>query len=279
MENIHLSNAINYIEFLRTCGYYVSLSGFEDRFEPYTKDLLSYEIHLHSICNYLKQCKGTQGMCVANKRRLTNAHVNRVIYSCCYAGVEEYVIPVIYEDVPIINVNVSGYRDTLEKSKERKNQIAKLCDQDFKRLYKELSTTPPTKENVLSFVKPLEYMLVELYKHCKENKSNKSKSTKVIYLKAMEYIHENYMHKLSCESIAKELNYSTSYLRYIFKCEGVTSINKQINNIRLERAKYLLESTSQSITEIAYSCGFCDSNYFSTTFKAKYGKSPKKIRS
>ena len=80
MENIHLSNAINYLEFLRACGYHVSLSGFEDRFEPYTDKLLSYEIHLHSICNYLKQNKSTKGMCVANKKRLTNFFVSLFYY-------------------------------------------------------------------------------------------------------------------------------------------------------------------------------------------------------
>ena len=56
-------------------------------------------------------------------------------------------------------------------------------------------------------------------------------------------------------------------------------VGDYINNFRLEKAKELLISTSMNISEIAYSCGFASPNYFSTTFKSKYGLSPKDFRS
>jgi len=279
MEATILKDIINYMDFLRGCGYSISLSCFENRFEPYTTELLPHEIHLHSVCSYLKQNAKTMGKCVQNKRKLNNAQIREPLYSCCYAGVEEYVLPVIYEGKAIMCINISGYRGNLQKSKYRMEKVSELCDAHFIDAYNELSLFPPRLEHVISFAKPLEYMIIDLYKSCLEINDRKNTSqTKIIYLKAMEYIHENYMHKISCDSLAKEVNYSPSYLRYVFKKECNSSVNKQINEIRLQRAGYLLLNTTLSVTEIALSCGFWDSNYFSTAFKSRYGVSPKLYR-
>lgn len=50
-----------------------------------------------------------------------------------------------------------------------------------------------------------------------------------------------------------------------------------LSNFRLEKAKYLLETQSANINEIAYQCGFNTPQYFSTIFKKKYGMSPSSI--
>ena len=47
---------------------------------------------------------------------------------------------------------------------------------------------------------------------------------------------------------------------------------------RMERAKILLLSTDMKNYEIAESLGFEDANYFSTSFKKKYGISPNQYK-
>lgn len=270
-----LNDITDYIEFLRNCGYGISLSCFFNKFEPYTQRLLEYEIHTHSVCSYLKSNKSTMGKCQANKMKLGKVTFSGTYYSCCYAGVEEYVIPVTDNEIFLMCINVSGYRDNLQLSKERKNKIAKLCDQRFHLLYSELLTNVPTENEVMRFIAPLKYMIKELYRECCELQRNSSNSaTKIIYLEAIRYIHENFMNSISCKSIANHINYSVSYLRYIFKKEGRCSVIQCINEIRLEKARGLLMRTSLSVTDIALNCGFGDSNYFSTAFKRKYGVSP-----
>ncbi len=280
MKTNILRDMIHYIEFLRDCGYAVSLSGFGNRFEPYTIQLLPYEVHLHSVCHYLKLNPNTTGKCILNKRKLNNAHIEKPMYSCCFAGVEEYVVPVNYNGECLMRIHISGYRGTLQKSKQRMLQISEICDQDFAKAYMKLSETPPSLEEIMRFVRPMEYMIIDLYMRCSGKRSNDEKisRTKDIYLQAIEYIHENYMYKISCEMLSKETGYSTAYLRYIFKKEGNVSIHKEINNIRLEYAKQLLLGTNMSITEIAFHCGFDDSNYFSTVFKNRYGASPRSFK-
>ena len=280
MESDILKEFLNYIDFLRELGYFVSLSGFSDRFEPYTSKLLNYEIHLHGICFYLKQNPSTLGKCSLNKRKLNNTIINEPYYSCCYAGVEEYVIPVFYQDECVMRINVSGYRDKLEKSKKFALRISKSCNKNFNRLYNELSTSVPTLEEIMRFISPLKYTALELYKHCQslQNDASKHSITRQVYLKALHYINENYMQQISCDTLSSELNYSISYIQYVFKKEANITIKAQIIKTRLSKAKHLLSHSQISITDIAFACGFSDSNYFSTAFKNKYGISPKSYR-
>ena len=52
--------------------------------------------------------------------------------------------------------------------------------------------------------------------------------------------------------------------------------NEYINIARINAAEILLRTTNKSITQIAFECGFNDSNYFSAVFKKMKGITPKK---
>ncbi len=80
------------------------------------------------------------------------------------------------------------------------------------------------------------------------------------------------------EDLAKDLNISRIQLYRKVKAILGISVSDHINNIRLEKAKELLLNSNQNISEIAYSVGFSSPNYFSTSFKNKYGVSPKDFK-
>ncbi len=96
--------------------------------------------------------------------------------------------------------------------------------------------------------------------------------------RAMAYIHENYALSLSRQDIARYVNASDGHLARCFKQETGLTPMVYLNRYRIQRAKYLLENTSQSITSIAISCGFSDVNYFSRVFRQETGKSPRTYR-
>ncbi|MBK9017363.1 MAG: response regulator [Saprospiraceae bacterium] len=54
--------------------------------------------------------------------------------------------------------------------------------------------------------------------------------------------------------------------------------NAFIRKIRLHQAKEMLETTELNISEIAYSVGFNDPNYFSRAFHKEFGKAPSEYR-
>ncbi len=92
------------------------------------------------------------------------------------------------------------------------------------------------------------------------------------------FIENNVKSITSLDSICKEFNYSKNYIIRVFNKEFGVSPIAYINEIKLKRASYLLESTSQSITEIAQECGFNDYPYFYKRFYAKTGVSPQVYR-
>jgi AraC-like DNA-binding protein len=70
-----------------------------------------------------------------------------------------------------------------------------------------------------------------------------------------------------------------SFLRYFRKATGFSPADYMIRK-RVERAEELLfrEGEKTSVTEIAFRCGFNDSNYFSRQFRRVTGKTPRSCR-
>lgn len=279
MKKDIISDIRAFIKFLENCGYTISITVMENSLASFKTELMQYSFHPHSICNYLKKNRGTMGRCTHYKRKLLQENEQDPRYICCYAGVEEFLIPLKYNDTPICYIHISGYRNNLISSAEKAKQIADRCTEQFYLHFNELSQNAPTTKQVLSFITPLEYMLQALYsQHLEMSNQNNLKPARNIYIKALQYIHENYSAQIDCATIASELSYSESYIRYIFKKEGNTSVQSKINEIRLTNAKRLLRSTNLSITQISFSVGFTDSNYFSTFFKNKENMTPREYK-
>ena len=93
------------------------------------------------------------------------------------------------------------------------------------------------------------------------------------------YIQENLSGEITLSKIAESHSVTPEHLSRQFKRETGFGFNEYVTLLRLQRAEYLLtESPSISISDAAYACGFNDSNYFSTKFKAEYGISPLKFK-
>lgn len=80
------------------------------------------------------------------------------------------------------------------------------------------------------------------------------------------------------ESLAEALHVSRVQLYRKVKALLGHSISDHMNEMKLERAKLWLAEGKMNISEIAYRLGFSSPNYFSTTFKTKYGMSPREFQ-
>lgn len=81
------------------------------------------------------------------------------------------------------------------------------------------------------------------------------------------YINIHYAEKITLNDLADLTCVGANYVSRIFKQVTGINLNEYINLIRIAHAKKLLNTTNDSITNIAYKCGFNDSNYFSHVFK------------
>ena len=81
------------------------------------------------------------------------------------------------------------------------------------------------------------------------------------------------------EVLAEKLGISRVQLYRKIKAILDVKVSDYIQNIRLEKAEELLKNNlNLSISEIAYSTGFSSQTYFSTSFKIKFGVTPKHFR-
>jgi len=78
--------------------------------------------------------------------------------------------------------------------------------------------------------------------------------------------------------LAASVNLSVSRLQHLFKEEVETSIIKYVNNIRLQKARELLETSHLHVNEIRIKVGATSEAHFTKDFKQKFGRAPNNYR-
>lgn len=108
------------------------------------------------------------------------------------------------------------------------------------------------------------------------NKSDKKNST--MAEKVEKYVMEHISEDFKREDIANALYFNPSYLSHIFKQEKGISLNKFINQIRIQEAKRLFETTNLPVGTVAMDTGYYNFSYFSKQFKEMYHVTPSEFK-
>lgn len=111
-----------------------------------------------------------------------------------------------------------------------------------------------------------------------ENKSKVKRLPDINSIKhAMEFIESNYPNDISLETISEEAHFSTYYFSKLFKKYTGTNFITYLNWVRIEHAEFLIKTTSKSITDISFECGFNSVRTFNRTFKKIKGYTPSSL--
>ena len=94
----------------------------------------------------------------------------------------------------------------------------------------------------------------------------------------IKYIHDHYAEEISLDILSNRLHISKEHLCRIFKETTGQTMIEYVNGIRIEKAALLLVTTDLPVTEIAFLCGFQDSNYFTRKFRQIKGQTPSMTR-
>ena len=99
-----------------------------------------------------------------------------------------------------------------------------------------------------------------------------------IIAEAAEYIYFNYDKNITLEQVADKFNMSKSHFSKRFKIVTGFGYKEYLISVRIKEACDMLLNTDKTITDIAFECGFNDSNYFGDAFRHVKGISPNKYR-
>lgn len=113
----------------------------------------------------------------------------------------------------------------------------------------------------------------DMWTHSVGYSSGENVLDEVIY-----YIHRNYRDNLKLETIAPLFGYSSSYLGKIFSKKLGINFNSYVDNVRIDKAKKLLEQDKLKVYEIAEQVGYSNVDYFHKKFKKVTGTSPAEYR-
>ncbi len=223
------------------------------------------------------------------------------VYSSLYAGQEAFPVP---EDISIRllalpNVFLHVPRKFADSYESRIRQITSRSYQDSGSFQEALSAVAvwlsmqtdsardSLEESCVSCTRKISesetlrecIACFEQYATDILNLSSFSKQMPDCVKEALHYIHSNLDHALSLNEIAEHIHLNPAYLSTLFRKVMDQSPISYINSVRIERAKLLLRSTEQSISEIAASLGFTQDIYFYRLFKQLTKVTPSEYRS
>lgn len=91
-------------------------------------------------------------------------------------------------------------------------------------------------------------------------------------------LEDHFAQEICWEEVAAQFSLSLRTLHRQLKQQTGLTPQRYLNRVRLMKARHLLRHSDESVTDIAYRCGFGDSNHFSTLFRREFDWSPRDIR-
>lgn len=96
--------------------------------------------------------------------------------------------------------------------------------------------------------------------------------------KSFQYMNQNFQKNITLNEVAKLVNMTDVSFSRFFKARTGISFIDSLLELRLGHASRLLIETTQSVSEVAYSCGFNNISNFNRLFKKKKGCTPTEFR-
>lgn len=175
---------------------------------------------------------------------------------------------------PLLNCNNLNYIIFSPEITWQKN-----CITHFQKACSLFLEEPPAF--LFSMREQLSYICYEIIENCQSELTTPSTYNTIEYQRIkqlLEYIHTNYNKPITLKTLSLFANISQ---RECFRCfEKIlhTTPMGYITKYRISTALSLLQNTTLSITEIAFSIGFNSSSYFSKVFREYMGITPLQYR-
>lgn len=94
----------------------------------------------------------------------------------------------------------------------------------------------------------------------------------------LDFVAQHYTKPVTLEQIAAAADLSVFRVSHLVKQNTGKTVLQHVMQLRIQKARQMLERSSLSCSEIAYELGFCDQSYFIKHFKRLTGTTPRRYR-
>lgn len=123
----------------------------------------------------------------------------------------------------------------------------------------------------------LSQVAVTLWREQQNKEYNQSEESEKLH-SLINFINENYQQEIDWNALSEKYEIPLRTLNRRLQEYTGLSPNSYLGRVRLCFASYLLSHTNTPVTEIAFLCGFNDSNYFSSKFHQAFNVTPIQYR-
>ena len=227
--------------------------------------------HDSGYCDCIKEKYGIDKCLFFEKRRvlLVLARYPDGFFKICHGGIIEYAAPII-KDASILGTMFIGFFRLKDVSLIPDAIVCRSECCDFapelnNKLYKGIQCIDKNDfKDIAEIAKTLKFRIeAQLATEEKIFISHEEKTKWEID----RYIGQNFQKDISIQHLAKHLCLSVSRTGQLVRKLFNMTYPELLNRNRIDNAKILLSSTSLSISETAYRCGFSDAAYFHRIFK------------
>ncbi|MDX8335147.1 MULTISPECIES: PocR ligand-binding domain-containing protein [Cetobacterium] len=210
----------------------------------------------------------------------------------CHAGLVDMIIPIIYQGELIGAFLVGQILLEDEETFDLDNILVENIGKEFsiRKIAENYNFLKKVKYSELQSIASILHYTSVYITNCIKNKvwynhkiENNIKQERVEYShsqisSAITHINENVRDNLHLEEVSNLCNLSVSQFSRVFKRETGKTFKEYVLMKKIEKAKYFLEITNKSLSEISNEIGIDDSSYFTKVFKKYEKMCPKEYR-
>lgn len=205
---------------------------------------------------------------VIDKRQKSEAEVKSGEMMFFYAGEPHQTIYKCFPEINIsFTINESLFADKSFGETCQIESLSKSANTKFTalKIYKELAIQDEFSHS------SIEMLIMNLFSAETKTKNEHPKWVE----KVIELLNDSWNEPLSLKDLAKAANvYPTTISKHFPKYVSCT-LGEYRRRLKIEKSLGFIKTSNQSLTEIAYQCGFHDQSHFTRTFKHLTGFLPR----
>ncbi|MDR2478848.1 MAG: PocR ligand-binding domain-containing protein [Treponema sp.] len=261
-------------------SFYAITSARTGFFDLDGKEILAYPVPRSDYCTLIRSTKKGDNACVKCDRtayQYAAKHGGINIYQC-HAGLTEGMVPIVSSgDERIGYLMIGQFKQSGSSGKKqwdeayRKAAALQINPRGLKAAYSRLPVM--STEQAQASIHILYALAAYVWQDNCIRVQNEPLSKQV-----EKYIAAHLDQPLTLSALAQKFGVCKTTLCKAFKRDCDLTVNEAIRRSRIERAKQLLQTGKQPISEIAENVGINDYNYFTKVFKAETSVAPSVFR-